>query len=253
MITGAAPFLDPHTVAVGEGDDRITVTAPTILINTGSEPVVPAIPGLAASKHLVSSTELTRTTAARAPGGHRRRLPRARVRVDLPALRHATSRSLEAAERLLPREDEDIAASRHGNPRPATASRSSPARGSPRCRQRRRLKVSYAKDGQTHTVEAGALLPATGRRPSPRASGSTPPACAPRRTARSRSTSTCAPASRTSTPSATSTAARSSPTSPSTTPGSCWTSCSARASAPRPTGSPCRTRCSSPRRWRPSA
>ena len=48
-----------------------------------------------------------------------------------------------------------------------------------------------------------------------------------RRVAPSRSTSTCAPASRTSSPSATSTAARSSPTSPSTTPASSSTSCSA--------------------------
>jgi pyruvate/2-oxoglutarate dehydrogenase complex dihydrolipoamide dehydrogenase (E3) component len=37
VITGAAHFVDPHTVAVGEGDDRITVTSPTILINTASQ------------------------------------------------------------------------------------------------------------------------------------------------------------------------------------------------------------------------
>src|SRR3954470_22759779 len=31
VITGTARFVDPHTVVVGSGDDRITVTAPTIL------------------------------------------------------------------------------------------------------------------------------------------------------------------------------------------------------------------------------
>lgn len=49
VITGTARFVDPYTVAVGEGPDLVTVTAPTILVNTGSEPVIPPIPGLASS------------------------------------------------------------------------------------------------------------------------------------------------------------------------------------------------------------
>lgn len=44
VITGTARFVDPHTVAVGEGPDLVTVTAPTILVNTGSEPVIPRFP-----------------------------------------------------------------------------------------------------------------------------------------------------------------------------------------------------------------
>ena len=63
VITGPARFVDAHTVAVGQGQDEITVTAPTILINTGSEPIVPAIEGLASSPHAVSSTELTKAGA----------------------------------------------------------------------------------------------------------------------------------------------------------------------------------------------
>jgi pyruvate/2-oxoglutarate dehydrogenase complex dihydrolipoamide dehydrogenase (E3) component len=62
VITGPAAFLDPHTVGVGVGDDRITVSADTILINTGSEPIVPDVPGLADSRYVVTSTELIEST-----------------------------------------------------------------------------------------------------------------------------------------------------------------------------------------------
>ena len=88
VIAGAARFTGPHTVAVGEGDDRITVTAPVILISTGAVPVIPPVPGLADSAHLVSSTGLIHgTSPSREPHGHRRRVPRAGIRVHLPALR----------------------------------------------------------------------------------------------------------------------------------------------------------------------
>ncbi|MGW3915215.1 FAD-dependent oxidoreductase [Streptomyces sp. NPDC005070] len=51
VITGTARFIDPHTVTMGEDEDLISVTAPTILINTGSESVVPSVLGLANSPH----------------------------------------------------------------------------------------------------------------------------------------------------------------------------------------------------------
>jgi pyruvate/2-oxoglutarate dehydrogenase complex dihydrolipoamide dehydrogenase (E3) component len=109
VITGAARFTDPHTVAVGEGDDLITVTAPTILINTGSAPAIPPIPGLAGSTHLVSSTELIRGTSLPdrlvvIGGGY--------LGLEFAAIyQHFGSRVtvLEAAGRLLPGEDGDIA------------------------------------------------------------------------------------------------------------------------------------------------
>ncbi|HEY3752758.1 MAG TPA: FAD-dependent oxidoreductase [Pseudonocardiaceae bacterium] len=165
VITGAATFVDPHTVAVGGGDDRITVTAPTILVNTGSEPVIPAIPGLATSRHLVSSTELTRT--ADLPerlvviGGGYLGLEFASV------YRHFGTQVtvLESAERLLPREDEDIAGAvteilAGDGIHVITGATVTEVRDDGAV-----STVSYDKDGQTHTVEASALLPATGRRP----------------------------------------------------------------------------------------
>ncbi|WP_329457386.1 FAD-dependent oxidoreductase [Streptomyces sp. NBC_01497] len=164
VITGAAHFLDPHTVAVGEGTDRITVTAPTILINTGSEPVVPAIAGLAASPHLVSSTELTQTS----------NLPERLVVIGGGYLglefasiyRHFGTdvTVLEAADRLLPREDEDVAGAvtqilTGDGIRVITGAVVSEVRDTGAV-----SSVVYEKDGRTHTVEASALLPATGRR-----------------------------------------------------------------------------------------
>jgi pyruvate/2-oxoglutarate dehydrogenase complex dihydrolipoamide dehydrogenase (E3) component len=165
VITGAASFVDPHTIAVGEGEDRITVTAPTILINTGSEPVVPPIPGLAGSSHLVSSTELTKTTALperlTVIGGGYLGLEFASIYQHFGT--HVTV--LESADRLLPREDEDIAAAvteilRGDGIDVITGARITRIEDTGAT-----STVHYEKDGGTHTVEASALLPATGRRP----------------------------------------------------------------------------------------
>ncbi|WP_394618679.1 dihydrolipoyl dehydrogenase family protein [Lentzea sp. JNUCC 0626] len=165
VLTGTAHFVDPHTVAVGEGEDRITVTAPTILVNTGSEPILPAIPGLATSPHLVTSTELTRTTALPerlvVVGGGYQGLEFASIYRHFGT--HVTV--LEAANRLLPREDEDIAAAvaeilRGDGVTIVTGAKVTEVRDSGAT-----STVVYEQDGRTHSVEAGAVLPATGRKP----------------------------------------------------------------------------------------
>ncbi|MEV6235494.1 FAD-dependent oxidoreductase [Lentzea sp. NPDC051838] len=165
VITGTASFVDAHTVAVGEGDDRITVTAPTILVNTGSEPILPAIPGLAESSHLVTSTELTKTSNLPERlvvlGGGYQGLEFASI------YRHFGTdvTILEAADRLLPREDEDIAETvaeilRGDGVTIITGAHVTGVRDNGAT-----STITYEKNGQTHTVEASALLPATGRRP----------------------------------------------------------------------------------------
>ncbi|MBF8188874.1 hypothetical protein ITP53_24700 [Nonomuraea sp. K274] len=55
-------FTDPHTVGVTAGGDSLTVTAETILIDTGAEPIIPDIPGLRASKRTLTSTDLIQTS-----------------------------------------------------------------------------------------------------------------------------------------------------------------------------------------------
>ncbi len=165
VITGAARFVDAHTVAIGEGEDRITVTAPTILINTGSEAVIPGIPGLANSKHRVSSTDLIQQDQLPASlvivgGGY--------LGLEFAAIyRHFGTdvTVLETAERLLGREDEDIAQTvtdilSGDGIRLVTAATVVDARDNDTT-----TTVVYEKDGQTLTVEAEAVLAATGRRP----------------------------------------------------------------------------------------
>ncbi|MGO4301568.1 FAD-dependent oxidoreductase [Leifsonia sp. RAF41] len=165
VITGAAHFVDAHTVAVGEGRDRITVTAPTILINTGSEPIVPDIDGIATSAHLISSTDLTRASHLPAHlviigGGY--------LGLEFASIyRHFGSEItvLEAADRLLPKEDGDVADVATGIlagdgitiVTGATVDRIDDIEGGAR--------ITYTKDGQTFTVDGDAFLPATGRKP----------------------------------------------------------------------------------------
>lgn len=166
VITGPASFVDPHTVAVGAGEDRITVTAPVILLNTGSEPIIPAVPGLAESGRLVSSTDLIRKD----------RLPGRLVIVgggylglEFASIYRGFGSEvtvLEAADRLLPREDEDIA-------RAVTEILSGDGiqivTGADVVEVRDRehaTSVVYEKDGRRLNVDTDAVLPATGRRAS---------------------------------------------------------------------------------------
>lgn len=58
VITGRATFIDEHTLLVTAGDDRLTVHADTIVINTGAVPMLPDIPGLCGNSRVVTSTEL---------------------------------------------------------------------------------------------------------------------------------------------------------------------------------------------------
>ncbi|NYD76114.1 dihydrolipoyl dehydrogenase family protein [Leifsonia soli] len=165
VITGKARFIDPHTVAVGEGKDTITVTGSTILINTGSEPIVPRIDGIDDSEHLVSSSDLTRL----------QKLPENLVIIGGGYLglefasiyRHFGSEVtvLEAADRLLPKEDEDVASVAAeilaGDgitliPGSFATSIEDVDGGT---------IVTYMKDGVSHTVRGDAVLPATGRKP----------------------------------------------------------------------------------------
>lgn len=165
VITGSARFVDANTVEVGEGADRITVTAPTILINTGSEPIVPDIDGVKDSIHLVSSTDLTRTGT----------LPRKLVIIGGGYLglefasiyRHfgAEVTILEAADRLLTREDDDVAAVATGILTGDGITIVTGARVTAVTDGDSSATITYEKDGETHSIETDAFLAATGRRP----------------------------------------------------------------------------------------
>jgi pyruvate/2-oxoglutarate dehydrogenase complex dihydrolipoamide dehydrogenase (E3) component len=165
VITGSAGFIDAKTVAVGEGEDRIIVAAPTILINTGSEPVTADIPGLTNSRHAVSSTDLIQkdTLPERlviVGGGY--------LGLEFASIyQHFGSEVtvLETADRLLGREDEDIAQAAieilaGDGVQLITGAHVVEVRDNETT-----STLIYEKDGQTLAVDADAVLAATGRMP----------------------------------------------------------------------------------------
>ena len=109
VVTGTARFLDDKRVEVTAGADRLEISADSIVIDTGAENVIPDIPGLRASAHLATSTDLIAAPdmprrLAVIGGGYQgiefaAMLSRYGVEVTV----------LEAGERILPREDEDVA------------------------------------------------------------------------------------------------------------------------------------------------
>ncbi|WP_431218768.1 dihydrolipoyl dehydrogenase family protein [Leifsonia xyli] len=165
VLTGRARFLDEHTVTVGEGTDRITVTAPTILINTGSEPIVPDIAGAAESAYRVSSTDLTRAEQLPARlaiigGGY--------LGLEFASIYRRFGSAvtvLEAADRLLPKEDDDVAAAVAGILSGDGIELIPGARATQVVDRDGHAEISYERDGRTVTLQADAFLAATGRRP----------------------------------------------------------------------------------------
>jgi probable pyridine nucleotide-disulfide oxidoreductase len=109
VVTGTATFLDDKKVEIRVNNDRLEVTADTIAINTGAEPFVPEIPGLRASSYLVTSAELIgeskmpRSLAVIGGGYQGLECAALLARYDIPVT------IIESSERILPREDDDVA------------------------------------------------------------------------------------------------------------------------------------------------
>ncbi|MFC7672617.1 FAD-dependent oxidoreductase [Mycolicibacterium sp. GCM10028919] len=108
VLTGAASFVDPHTVAVDTADGTVTVTGRTIVIGTGSEPTWPDLPGLRDNPRAVTSTDLLSTEDLPARlvvlgGGY--------VGLEFAAMYAAYGAEVTVLERhdaVLSREDDDI-------------------------------------------------------------------------------------------------------------------------------------------------
>jgi pyruvate/2-oxoglutarate dehydrogenase complex dihydrolipoamide dehydrogenase (E3) component len=165
VITGVASFLDPHTVAVGEGPDRLTVSAETILINTGSQPVIADIPGLADSARLVTNVELIKNTTlpgrlAVIGGGY--------LGIEFASIFRRFGSGvtvLEASDRILGREDDDVAAAAE---QILTDDGVDLVAGASVLEVRDGVSdttVVYEKDGRQHALVVDAVLAATGRSP----------------------------------------------------------------------------------------
>lgn len=165
VITGQAAFVDPRTVAVQTAREHHTVTADTILINTGAKPIIPDIPGLRDSQYTVTSTELIETTVLPERltiigGGY--------LGLEFAAIYQRFGSQvtvLEAAPKILGRLDDDVAAVAQDI---LTAEGIEILTGA----QVRHIHdgtsgatVVYDMDGHQHSVTADAILAATGRAP----------------------------------------------------------------------------------------
>lgn len=165
VVTGRARFTDPKTVEVSAGADRLTITADTVVINTGAEPVVPDLPGLRASRYAVTSTELL--GVADLPrrlvilgGGY--------VGIEFAGMYAGFGSDvtvLEARPRIMPAEDDDVvdAASvilREQGVVLTTGARVVGVDDAPGG-----AVVRYERDGHVHTVGADLILVALGRAP----------------------------------------------------------------------------------------
>ncbi|CAM3434153.1 FAD-dependent oxidoreductase [Isoptericola cucumis] len=170
VVTGQATFTGPHSLVVRAGDDELEVTATTIVVGTGAEPVLPPIPGLRESNHVVTSTGLLgRTERPRElvvlGGGY--------VAVELAAMHAAFGARvtlLTRGPRILRHEDDDVATAAAGILADAgvairtdvtidsvadTTTDDGPC-----------ARVTYrTADGTTDTVDGDTVLAALGRRP----------------------------------------------------------------------------------------
>jgi pyruvate/2-oxoglutarate dehydrogenase complex dihydrolipoamide dehydrogenase (E3) component len=165
VLTGRAVFLDPHTVAVETADGPVSVRADTILINTGSEPVVPDIPGLRGSRFAPSSTQMIESTRlperlAIIGGGY--------LGLEFAAIyqRFGTRVTvLEAAPRIMAREDEDVADAAVAILAEEGIEFVTEARVVEIRDGEHEATVVYEQHGEKHTRTVDAVLPATGRMP----------------------------------------------------------------------------------------
>jgi pyruvate/2-oxoglutarate dehydrogenase complex dihydrolipoamide dehydrogenase (E3) component len=157
--------VDAKTVEVTAGDDRLTITADAIVINTGAEPVVPDIPGLRASRYSVTSTEMLRSAV----------LPRRLVIVGggYVGIEFAGMYSqfgsqvtvLEALPQIMAAEDDDIVEAASDILREQGVVLTTGARVIGVSDGPDSAVISYENRGHVATVEADVILVALGRVP----------------------------------------------------------------------------------------
>lgn len=161
VLTGAASFVDPHTVTVDTADGTVTVTGRTIVIGTGSEPTWPDVPGLRDNPRAVTSTDLLSTEDLPA---HLVVLGGGYVGLEFAAMYAAYGAEVTVLERhdaVLTREDDDIVSCAtellaEAGVRLVTAAQVTAVDGG---------TVHYEVGGAPTSVDADLILVALGRHP----------------------------------------------------------------------------------------
>ncbi|HEY0578932.1 MAG TPA: FAD-dependent oxidoreductase [Pseudonocardia sp.] len=165
VVTGTASFVDPKTVQVSAGADRLTISADTIIINTGSVPVVPDIPGLRSSKHVATSTDMLHTSqlpkrVAVLGGGY--------LGLEFAAMYRRFGSEvtvLEAQRTFMGREDDDVAEAALRILRDQGITLLAGSRVTEIRDGASGATIHYEQDGHAHILETDTILVATGRRP----------------------------------------------------------------------------------------
>jgi pyruvate/2-oxoglutarate dehydrogenase complex dihydrolipoamide dehydrogenase (E3) component len=165
VLDGRATVLAPHTVRVQAGGERLTVTAETILINTGSEPTMPDIPGLRENPRTITSTQLIESTVlpdrlAILGGGY--------LGIEFAGIyRHFGSQVtvLESQPRILAQEDDDVAAAAQAILGEEGIEIVADARVTHVRDHGATAAIVSETDGRQQTLVADAILIAAGRRP----------------------------------------------------------------------------------------
>lgn len=167
VYTGEGSFVSPDTVAVKIKDGTLEIKGKRIIINTGSETVMPQIPGIGGSSKVYTSTSIMelRTLPSRLTiigGGY--------IGLEFASMYAAFGSQvtvLESFSELIPREDRDIAENVkevlekkgiaiHLNAK-VQAIRDTPDGVT--------VSVANTQEGREYEIEADAVLLATGRRP----------------------------------------------------------------------------------------
>ncbi len=168
VLTGHARFTDPHTLQVQTvGGTTITVAAQTVVVGTGSRPVLPDIAGLSTTPpQVMTSTELLSLPELPARlavlgGGY--------VGLEFAAMfaRYGSEVTvLEHGPQILGREDADVAGCLQDILRDSGVEIMTSAEVTSVREDDQAAAVTYRTGGGTeHTVEADAVLVALGREP----------------------------------------------------------------------------------------
>ncbi|WP_445168977.1 FAD-dependent oxidoreductase [Mycolicibacterium sp. Dal123E01] len=166
VLTGHARFTDPHTLQVETVDGAtITVVAQSIVVGTGSRPVLPDIAGLATTPQVQTSTQLLSRPELPARlavlgGGY--------VGLEFAAMfaRYGSEVTvLERGPAILPREDADVSACLQDILRGSGIQIVTSAEVTSVSEAGDAATVTYQADGAEHTTEADGVLVALGREP----------------------------------------------------------------------------------------
>ena len=170
VLTGRARFLDANTVRVDTDGGEVSVAARRIVIGTGSQPVLPELPGLADCPVAVSSTELLRL-ASRPDrlvvlgGGY--------IGLEFASMYAAYGSAVTVLEQrpaVLAQEDPEVAEAARAllgtrGVRIETGVNLAGVQTILRPGAPPTARVSYLVDGRSTTVDADAVLVALGRTP----------------------------------------------------------------------------------------